>query len=481
VCAVERQCGAVHDDTWLSRTSAWLHSTWGSGLVLGVGSSAVGFLVVGELTHMAAVLAITAAIALVPGVVRSPRAAATLATIAAAGFVAYLAVTYARGLVIALATVLMVVFAGRLASGLGAQGRATVGVVVSAAVVTIVLVAFPAHHSAGRRVTTAASHEQPAAVHTTPPPQPAKRPPPAAKCTRNTASGDEGETADARRNNDQRASATGPLRGAVDVSGAIDSANDRDWAFFCVAPTDAATGTGAQRVIVRLVNSNTAYECSELQAQVKSIGGALIGDALQPSPTSIVSWAHTLRPGGPYGILITDPGGDRCRWVLSVGPPGAFVGDSAVPALPCVPPGEQSARIGAGEEHEPNDRLDQVNFLAADTAERTVAVTGSVGPEDDDWFALCISVREPVQITLRSLDYIEYERCDDLSFELLDSSATSVGSGEDESGPVLALRYTLGTGAPYYVRVATDSGDTTCRYRLRLAPAQHLVDAIPVR
>lgn len=474
----------MRDDTWLSRTSAWLRSSWGIGLVCSVGSSAVAFVVAEEWAKAALVFAITAAIAIVPGLLRSPRTAATLAALAAGALFVYLAVTYARGLVVGLVTVLMVVFAVRVASNLGTRGRAVTGVVVSAAVVTIVLVAFPAHDTAPRPgTTTATSRQPPVATDTSTEPQPppkqasASRPPP--QCDRDTASGDEGETTDARKNNDERASAIGPMRGAVDVSGATDSANDRDWAFFCVGP--GTVGTGARRVVVRFANPDEGYECSDLQAEIKSLRGALVGDPLQPSPGTIATWKHTLRPGGPYGILITDPGRHQCRWALSVGPPGTFVGDSAVAALPCVPRGEQSARIGDGKEREPNDRLDQVDFLAADSAAPALAVTGSVGPEDEDWFSLCVGVREPIEFTLRSTDYVEYERCDDLTLDVLDSSATAVSSDGSESGPSQTLKYTLATDTPYYVRLGLDSGDTACRYRLRVAPAQHLVDAIPVR
>ena len=38
------------------------------------------------------------------------------------------------------------------------------------------------------------------------------------------------------------------------------------------------------------------------------------------------------------------------------------------------------------------------------------------------------SVREPIELTLRSLDYVQYERCDDLTIELLDETATSVAT-----------------------------------------------------
>jgi len=41
-------------------------------------------------------------------------------------------------------------------------------------------------------------------------------------------------------------------------------------------------------------SAQTSYDCSGLQAQVKSVHGALLGDALQPSPGTIASGAHTL-------------------------------------------------------------------------------------------------------------------------------------------------------------------------------------------
>ena len=68
-----------------------VHTSWGTLLVCGVVTSAGGFLVAGEWTKAGGIFAIAAAIAVVPGLLRSART--TVTAVAAAALAAYLALT----------------------------------------------------------------------------------------------------------------------------------------------------------------------------------------------------------------------------------------------------------------------------------------------------------------------------------------------------------------------------------------------------
>jgi hypothetical protein len=220
-----------------------------------------------------------------------------------------------------------------------------------------------------------------------------------ASCSQPVLAGSERE-ADGGPGNDTPEKADGPLQGGATIRGETQTQNDEDWFFFCAA--------GGQTKI-RFLSPGTGSDsdCYSLNAVVLDADGEEVLDPLNPSPGTAALDAKALIAGELYQVKIVADG-DKCRWLLGVGPPGAVLGDANSPDdVPCLAEAETSRAIHLNS-LEPNESIDEAIPVrrppfrrAGSGSQAALTASGRIAnANDEDWFVFC-STADGRAVTLR--------------------------------------------------------------------------------
>lgn len=390
--------------------------------------------------------------------------------------------------VLAVASGVLVVGRGARAVGAGAVAIAVLGLSIYSAVASDDPGSASRGESASPTATATASVAASASATTAPSEVTAQSTATASNpdCAGPALTGSERETAPEAPSNNSPDASDGPLAGGVAVRGETRTLNDEDWLHFCPA-TD--------RVAVRLISLTVDADCDGLHADLQPSGvdpDAEPLTVLEPDAGTVARADADVTSGDLYRVRITADG-ERCGWLLDVGPPGTLVGDPAASTtVPCVADEEASAG-GREAGLEPNEGIDQVVRIAegafkerqVDGASRFQAAGALANSTDAEWFAFC-SGPEPreVVITLRNVDQDvdSYpEVCRSVSLALLADDGRELSSADpaDAESAEGEVAWTTEPNKRYYVFVGHEDAER-CRWRLTAGPRSALSDTLPI-